>query len=228
MPTYNRADFLKKRFYELVNSCYKDWELIVVDDGSSDDTEKIMKEAVENEPRIKYVKLPRNSGCVSIPRAVGITRAEGEFIAPWDDDIHHATDKLTTLVGALSGTDSVLAYGDRYTKDETDKVAYCTLADWDPTGEPGWGVDGGQYIYRHSVYEKMELVFCRRACDWHTAKEIWKVKPGFVHVKQAVMIYAWHGGNRSLDDSTKEKEINPEHFKFYFEDSEYKYSLFKV
>ena len=152
----------------------------------------------------------------------------GEFIAPWDDDIHHAIDKLDILVSALSGTDSVLAYGDRYSKDEKDSVEYCTFEDWDPTGEPGWGVDGGQYIYRRSVYEEMELVFCRRACDWHTAKQIWGVKPGFVHVKKPVMIYEWHGENRSLDDSTKDKEIHPSDYGLYFDETGYKVNLSSI
>ena len=228
MPTYNRADFLEKRFFELVNGSYQKWELIIVDDGSDDNTEKEVERLKGDDSRITYVKVSKNSGCVSIPRAIGLTFAEGEYVAPWDDDIYHATDKLEVLVSALSGTDSVLAYGDRYSKDKTNQVAYCTLKDWDPTGDPGWGVDGGQYIYKRSVYEDMSLVFCRRACDWHTAQEIWKVKPGFVHVEQPVVIYEWHGKNRSLDDSTKEKTIYPENYKFYFEDSEYKHTLIKV
>ena len=228
MPTYNRADFLEQRFTELEGSSYKEWELIVVDDGSTDNTEEVVKNLKGDSDNIHYVKVPKNSGCVSIPRAIGITFATGEYIAPWDDDVYHSTEKLEMLVSALSGTDSVLAYGDRYSKDQNNQVAYCTLKDWDPTGEPGWGVDGAQYIYRRSVYEDMDLVFCRRACDWHTAKEIWKVKPGFVHVKQPVSIYEWHGKNRSLDDSTKEKIIHPEHYKFYFEDSEYKCTLMMV
>jgi len=146
MPTYNRCGMLEKRFTELQNSSHLNWELIVVDDCSSDDTEEVVLDLKGDDGRIKYIKLPSNSGCVSIPRAIGIATSKGEYIAPWDDDIYHATDKLEVLVSALSGSNSLLAYGDRYSKDQNDLVAYCTLEDWDPTGEPGWGVDGGQYL----------------------------------------------------------------------------------
>ena len=225
MPTFNRCDMLQRRFHELRMSSYDNWELIVVDDGSTDDTEEVVKTLKGDDDRIHYIKVSKNSGCVSIPRAIGIVQSQGEYIAPWDDDIFHSVDKLEFLVSALSGTDSSLAYGDRFTKDQDDKVTYLTLKDWDPTGNPGWGVDGSQYIYRKDVYSKMPLVFCKRACDWHTAKEIWKTNPGFVQVTQPVAIYRWHGGNRSLDDTTKDKEIKLKDYEFYFENNDYTYNL---
>ena len=82
LPTYNRANLLPKAIESLINQDYKDWELIVVDDGSSDNT----KEVVEafDDPRIQYVY--QENAERSAARNNGIGLAKGQYIGFLDSD----------------------------------------------------------------------------------------------------------------------------------------------
>jgi len=81
ISTYNRASFLKDSLQSVVAQTYRDWELIVVDDGSTDDTAKVVSKYGS---RINYIK--KKNGGVSAARNTGIHVATGEFIAFLDDD----------------------------------------------------------------------------------------------------------------------------------------------
>ena len=75
VPTYNRADRLERTLHSIVRQTYQDFELIVVDDGSTDNTSKVM----ESFPSAQYLPLKKNSG-VSKARNMGLACAKGEFI----------------------------------------------------------------------------------------------------------------------------------------------------
>lgn len=89
MPTYNRAHTIEKSIKSVILQTYKNWELIIIDDGSTDNTEKNIDNFNEN--RIKYHKLQKNCGA-QFARKRGINLSKGEFIAFLDsDDIYHKT-----------------------------------------------------------------------------------------------------------------------------------------
>ena len=81
VPTYNRADRLEKTLNSIVSQTYQDFELIVVDDGSTDKTSKVMKSF----PKAQYLSMKKNSG-VSKARNVGLASAKGELICFLDSD----------------------------------------------------------------------------------------------------------------------------------------------
>ena len=81
VPTYNRADRLKKALNSIFSQTYQDFELIVVDDGSTDKTSKVM----ESFPKAQYLSIKKNSG-VSNARNVGLASAKGELICFLDSD----------------------------------------------------------------------------------------------------------------------------------------------
>ncbi len=81
VPTYNRAYQLKETLCSVLTQTYQDFELIVVDDGSIDDTSKVVKEF----PRVKYLALKENYG-VSIARNEGLASAKGKYICFLDSD----------------------------------------------------------------------------------------------------------------------------------------------
>ena len=89
IPTYNREKSISKSIKSVLNQTYNDLEVIVVDDGSTDNTEKIIKGIKDT--RIKYIKLDKNKGAC-YARNVGIKKATGKYIAFNDsDDIFHKT-----------------------------------------------------------------------------------------------------------------------------------------
>lgn len=87
IPTYNRADLIRETLDSVQNQIYQNWECIVVDDGSEDDTEKILGKYIKNDARIKYVKrsrnyLPGGNGA----RNCGFDLSKGEFVQWFDSD----------------------------------------------------------------------------------------------------------------------------------------------
>jgi len=81
IPTYNRAYFLKEAIDSVLAQTYKDYELIVVDDGSEDETAQIVK---QYQNKLRYIFIPHQG--VSRARNIGIQEAKGELIAFLDSD----------------------------------------------------------------------------------------------------------------------------------------------
>lgn len=82
LPTYNRCKFIEQSILSVLNQTFQDLEIIVVDDGSEDNTESVVKSIKDN--RIKYIKNEENTGVTkSLNR--GIREASGEYIARIDD-----------------------------------------------------------------------------------------------------------------------------------------------
>lgn len=82
-PTYNDGPIISKAINSILKQKFQDWELIIVDDGSTDNTEEIVKEYT-NDSRVHYFKQ-ENKG-VSQARNAGIKRAKGSFITFLDSD----------------------------------------------------------------------------------------------------------------------------------------------
>ncbi|MEL7005074.1 MAG: glycosyltransferase family 2 protein [Bacteroidota bacterium] len=102
IPTYNRADMLRKAIDSVINQSCQDFEIIIIDDGSTDNTEDIV--AHYNDNRITYLKRP-HTGIISENRNIGLKHAQAEYIAFLDsDDIWHPL-KLERQIELLSGHD---------------------------------------------------------------------------------------------------------------------------
>jgi len=97
MPTYNRADMIDKSIESVLNQTFKDWELIIVNDGSTDNTKEVV--AKYNDPRIVY--LEKENGGPSSARNLGLRHAKGEYITYCDDDNIIFPYHLETLSGYL-------------------------------------------------------------------------------------------------------------------------------
>jgi len=91
IPTYNRARLIKRAIQSVLNQTYQDFEIIVVDDGSTDNTEEVVKSF--NDPRIRYIRHEKNKGTAAA-RNTGIKAARGKFIAFQDSDDEWLPEKL--------------------------------------------------------------------------------------------------------------------------------------
>ncbi len=98
LPTYNRAAYLDRAITSVLNQSYSDFELIIVDDASKDNTEEIVKGF--NDERIIYIKNPKNLGGAGA-RNVGIKRAVADFIAFQDSDDEWHPEKLKTQMAVF-------------------------------------------------------------------------------------------------------------------------------
>jgi glycosyltransferase involved in cell wall biosynthesis len=100
IPTYNRAEFLFKGIQTVLSQDFPDFEILVIDDGSTDNTAELMKEYISKDPRISYFhKANAERGAA---RNFGIANSRGEFLIFLDSD-----DEF--LPGHLSGLKETIA-----------------------------------------------------------------------------------------------------------------------
>jgi teichuronic acid biosynthesis glycosyltransferase TuaG len=94
MPIYNGAILVGETLDSIINQSYDCWELIIVNDKSTDNTVNIVNKYIQKDSRIKLINLDKNCGGPARPRNIGIENSKGEFVALIDaDDIWHR-DKL--------------------------------------------------------------------------------------------------------------------------------------
>ena len=118
IPAYNSADYTVKTVESVLAQTYTDYELIVVDDGSTDHTREVLQEYLD---RIKYIYKDNGGACSA--RNVGIEMAEGEYVACLDCDDLWLPEKLDHSVAVLEA-DSALGfmYTSTYTIDADGKT----------------------------------------------------------------------------------------------------------
>jgi glycosyltransferase involved in cell wall biosynthesis len=97
IPTYNRCNLLTYTINSVLAQSYKDFEILVIDDGSTDNTRQIV--AAIGDSRIKYIY--KNNGGVSSARNLGLKKAAGQFIAFLDHDDYYPDNLLEILVKEL-------------------------------------------------------------------------------------------------------------------------------
>lgn len=85
MATYNRAGLIDRAIESVRKQTFKDWELIIADDGSNDNTPRIVKRWIEKDARIGYTRSEVNRG-ISKNYNRGFRLAKGEYVAMIDDD----------------------------------------------------------------------------------------------------------------------------------------------
>lgn len=97
IPTHNRETLLPRALDSVINQTYKKVEIIIVDDGSTDNTSKIIKDYQQKNTNIKYIKHKTALGG-NAARNTGIKAAKGYFIAGLDDDDEFLPDRIELLV----------------------------------------------------------------------------------------------------------------------------------
>ena len=101
IPTYNRSQFLKVAISSVLNQTFQDYEIIIIDDASTDKTQEVV--AGFEEKRIKYIRQIQNKG-EAVTRNTGIQNSEGEYIAFLDDDDEWLPKKLALQVKILENS----------------------------------------------------------------------------------------------------------------------------
>lgn len=94
-PTYNCGKFIGETIETVLNQTYKNWEMIIVDDASKDDTEEVV--STYKDPRIRYIRLTENSGA-AIARTRAMQEAKGKYMAFLDSDDLWKSNKLEAQI----------------------------------------------------------------------------------------------------------------------------------
>lgn len=102
IPTYNRASILSQTLDSVLSQTYSNWECIVVDDGSTDDTEDLLAQYCEKDHRFKYCKRPQEAPKGgNVCRNLGFELSKGEFVKWLDSDDLLSHDLLFAQINAL-------------------------------------------------------------------------------------------------------------------------------
>lgn len=123
IPTFNRAHMIHRAIESIKQQTFKEWELIIVDDASTDTTEEIIRTYLKDDQRIRYIKHEKNQGG-SAARNSGIKKSQGRYIALLDDDDRWYPEKLQLQYEcSLRHPEAGLIYsGFCYVDYETDQI----------------------------------------------------------------------------------------------------------
>lgn len=119
MPSWNTGKFIAKSIDSIINQTYENWELLIVDDCSTDNTEEVVKPFLKDS-RIKYMRNDENSGA-ALTRNKALRIAEGEWVAFLDSDDLWTLNKLEKQVKFMKDNGFVLTFSEYEKIDEEDK-----------------------------------------------------------------------------------------------------------
>lgn len=108
MPSYNTAKYIAESIESVINQTYPHWELIIVDDCSTDDTDSVVAKYLSDE-RIRYLKNEKNSGA-AISRNYALREAKGKWIAFLDSDDVWLPEKLEKQIAFMVEKDCSFSY----------------------------------------------------------------------------------------------------------------------
>ncbi len=120
MPVHNDEKYLHESISSVIAQSYKDWELIIVDDCSTDGSTTIIDEYCKRDNRIKALKTDIPSGSPAIPRNIGISNANGRYISFLDSDDKWRSTKLLRQIECLRKNEGVAIVYSNYRKMDED------------------------------------------------------------------------------------------------------------
>lgn len=123
VPCYKQAHFLDECLQSIINQTFTDWECIVINDGSPDNTEEVVNRWIEKDKRISY--LEKKNGGLSSARNYGLKRMTGEFVQFLDSDDLLECRKIENQINIFKEINDVdvLVSGYRYFLDKSCKLS---------------------------------------------------------------------------------------------------------
>lgn len=109
-PSYNCSAYISETINSIQAQSYRNWELLVIDDCSTDESAEIIKRYCERDARIRYLRTAAPSGSPALPRNIGIDNACGRFIAFLDADDVWLPEKLEKQVAFMTARNCPLSY----------------------------------------------------------------------------------------------------------------------
>lgn len=122
VPLYNKEENISRTIDSVLNLKYKNWELIIIDDGSTDDSASIVKTYL-NESRIKYIY--KSNGGVSSARNFGINKSKGEWIIFLDADDYFLPDALDILYDLVQKYQTLFSCANFIVRKDNEEWNYC-------------------------------------------------------------------------------------------------------
>jgi teichuronic acid biosynthesis glycosyltransferase TuaG len=119
-PSYNSKKFIKETINSVISQTYENWEMIIVDDKSKDDSIEFIKELIKNENRIRLIVLDQNIGA-AMARNKALEVAKGRYIAFLDSDDIWLPKKLEIQLDFMKNNDYPISFTSYEAIDENSK-----------------------------------------------------------------------------------------------------------
>lgn len=205
--THNRSKLLKKAIESVLNQTVKDFEYVIVDDASTDNTKEVVKKYKRKDKRIRYILNKQNPAKTHCrPLNVGIKEARGKYICYLDDDNEYYPYHLEVLIKAFDDPKLDVAYCDMMVEDEQGNQAHGIFKDFDHQF-----LMIRNFIDTSEVMHKRDVVFAvggwdekvTRFTDWNLWIRMCKWGAKFKRVPIVALKYFAHGG----DTQSKRTEV---------------------
>lgn len=201
IPTYNRVEDLKRAISSIYSQTFEDWEILVIDNNSDDETEQYVKKL--NNKKIKFFSI-NNDGVIARSRNLGIKNASGKYLAFLDSDDWWLPKKLEISIKYLKEGASII-YHDLYRVKKRNQFFHFSRAKTRHLKAPiiddllfnGWAINNSSVVVNKIFLEsvggfsvKKELV---GAEDYDAWIKISKLTENFVKIP-ITLGYYWEGG----------------------------------
>ncbi|MDT8447466.1 MAG: glycosyltransferase [bacterium] len=215
MPAYKAEAYIKEAISSVISQTYRDWELLVIDDGSPDRSGELA--ASFGDPRIQVI-AQENAG-VSVARNRGLEQAQGDWIAFLDADDIWLPEKLELQLAAAQRADQPsIVYSDFVAFDEAgneQRPKYLRL--FPPEKQQGWVLET---MLQHNFMGLLTVMLPREALkkvgvfstslgqgeDWDLWIRLAEFYP-FVYVPKSLARYREHAGGLSKDYEPNERAL---------------------
>ena len=172
MPTYarNKEGWLTSCIESVLGQTFKNLEFIIVDDGSSDGSEAVIKSFASRDPRIVYVRHETNSGLHAIRMNEAIMMARGPYVGFMFDDNLWFPDTLQVMVDTLQSSGADFVHGFVEMPRPTGKIIFGTMPTTLELLKVINPIPNGAVMCSRSFFDKVGLydphILMRRLCDW--------------------------------------------------------------
>ena len=153
LPIYNGEKYMRQSIDSVIAQTYTNWELLIIDDGSTDRTAEIAKEYEEKDARISYHKNPQN---MRLPRTLnrGFSLAKGDYLTWTSDDNRYRPHALETMLATLKEKNVGLVFASYQVIDENDKELRVISVQNGSNGRVlDYNVVGACFLYTREVYK---------------------------------------------------------------------------
>ena len=207
MPSYNTAKFIAESIDSVLAQTYTDWELLIVDDSSTDGTAAIAAEYVQKDSRIQYYKNPQN---MRLPRTLnrGFSLAKGAYLTWTSDDNYYYPTALEKMYQALESQGEHFAFASCDVINETGEIVeVIAVSDHAKKMIVGSNPVGACFLYSRKVYDTVgeydpEMTLVEDFDYWQ--RICMKYEP--VCISEKLYAYRWHDG--ALTSTMRKDQFN--------------------
>jgi len=205
IPTYNHGRYLGRAMQSVLDQTYTNWEAIVIDNHSTDNTDEIVASFAD--PRIRYLKI-HNNGVIAASRNAGIHAAKGEWIAFLDSDDWWLGEKLKACIESINEKVDFVYHDLEIVSDQPEPFRPKTIKSWQVKSPVlfdlllrGNAIATSSVVVRAKLLKHLngmcELTDMIAAEDYNTWLRIAELTNNFLYLHRNLGYYLMHDENIS-------------------------------